>query len=128
MYQKRRICIKNDGFVRIRNDFAGYMDHSALSVETVEGEAFLYCIYMPAIDRPLSLLCIYMPAIDRPLSDCRQALGSTLPSPDSTGRCAYQMMTFALKTRKNKLKTRNCVLKMMHSADQRQLPGGELQS
>ena len=30
----------------------------------------LLCIYMPAIDRPLSN-CIYMPAIDRSLSDCR---------------------------------------------------------
>ena len=35
-----------------------------------ESESFLYCIYMPAIDRSLSLslLCVYMPAIDRPLS------------------------------------------------------------
>ena len=37
----------------------------------------LLCIYMPAIDRSVSLsLCIYMPAIDRSVAGCRY--GGTL--------------------------------------------------
>ena len=61
--QNDEICIQND-----------VDEKGGGSPASSEGETFPYCIYMPAIGRPLSdccLLCIYMPAIDRPLSDRR---------------------------------------------------------
>ena len=75
----RSFVLKLRNFVLTTRNFVFKMMNAARDAERqvsrtrgvyVLQRCCLLCIYMPAIDRPLSD-CIYMPAIDRPLSDCR---------------------------------------------------------